>query len=93
MNKKVLIYQPVKNPMQSGKYKSCRWFLKFANNSANYTFNLMNWIGSENTLNTINMSFETKEDAIEFAKKQGFEIETEENNKPILKAKSYADNF
>ena len=96
MKVKVLIYQPYKNAMQSGATKSAQWFMKFTDYNkagSSYVFDLMNWIGGGDVLKTVNLPFTTKEAAINFATKHKFEYEVEENNKRILKPKSYAENF
>jgi NADH dehydrogenase (ubiquinone) Fe-S protein 4 len=92
----VLIYQPQKSAMQSGTYKSSLWFVKFVNykeEDEQYIFNLMNWQGGKNTLKTVNLKFESKEDAIAFCNKHGFKYIIEEGSKRNIKPKSYASNF
>lgn len=88
MTVKVLICQQYKNN------KSGKWFIKFIEATpTQYVFDLMNWIGSKDAHKTIHLTFDTKEEAISFAKKKNFQYEVQENKTRILRAISYADNF
>jgi NADH dehydrogenase (ubiquinone) Fe-S protein 4 len=92
----VLIYQPSKNAMQAGTYKSGKWFMKFVNYKeldSKYVFDIMNWNGSKDTLLTINMEFESLVQATHFAEKCGFKYTVSEGEKRIVKPKSYTSNF
>lgn len=96
MKMEVLIYQPEKTAMQSGTFKSQHWFMKFMNydkENTKYLFDLMNWAGSMDTLLTVKIPFGSKEEAINFANLKGFKYQILENNKRMLKKKSYTSNF
>jgi hypothetical protein len=95
-NIQVLIYQPSKSATQSGSYKSGLWFMDFTNydeQNAKYIFDIMNWIGGLDTLKTIKMSFNTKDDAIRFAQKHNFVYTIQSTQARKIKPKSYASNF
>ena len=53
----------------------------------------MGWESSTDTLNSINLKFQTKEKAIEYAQNNGIIFKVIEPNKKEFVLKSYADNF
>jgi hypothetical protein len=92
----VLIYQQAKSSMQSGVFKGKKWFMKFVNyetENTEYLFDLMNWIGGNDTILTINIPFNSKEEAIKFATLKGFKYSISENPSKKIKPKSYTSNF
>ena len=94
-NKKITlkIYKNYKNPMQSGNKNF--WNAEIINEN-NYIYNepIMGWLGSQNMQHQIKLNFNSKEDAIAYAKNNEylFEIEEEDTIYP-QKRKSYNDNF
>ena len=67
--KKAKIYIPNKNPMQSGLGKSNKWILEYETKDP--TKNpLMGWESSSDTFTEIKLTFNTKELAINYAKKR-----------------------
>ncbi len=90
--RKAKIYIPSKTAMQSGKNKSNYWLLEFFKKK---TFNdyLMNWTSSSDTQSQVKLFFQTKEKAVEYAKKNNIDFEIIEPKKNKPKIKSYADNF
>jgi len=90
--KKAKIYKPAKNAMQSGTKKYEKWLIEFITDNPGQN-PLMGWESSTDTYSELNLQFETKELAIEYAKKNKIIYELiEPNNKKISK-KSYAENF
>jgi hypothetical protein len=53
----------------------------------------MGWTGSRDTRGQIKMRFDSKEDAIAFAKKNSLSFQVFEPKKRRIKPKNYADNF
>ena len=53
----------------------------------------MGWQSSSNTLSEVKMTFDTKEDAIDYAKKNKISYIIVEPNKRSIVKKSYAQNF
>jgi len=90
--KKAKIYKPAKTAMQSGKRNTKNWLLEF--DTLNTGINpLMGWETSKDTMSEVKLQFSTKEQAINYAKKNNivyYIIEPEEHK--IIK-KSYSDNF
>ena len=90
--KKVKIYKPSKTAMQSGKKNTKNWVLEFEtlNNS---TSPLMGWESSNDTMSEVKLEFETKDQAINYAKKNNYTFNVVESQKTKIILKSYSDNF
>ncbi len=90
--KKAKIYKPAKTAMQSGLKKFDKWILEFITNDP--TINpLMGWESSNDTMSELKMEFQTKDLALEYARKNKIEFELiEPQNRKVVK-KSYSDNF
>jgi len=87
------IYQPAKTAMQSGRAKTRKWVLEYAPASRRDPDPLMGWSSAADTLNEVQLRFETLDEALAFAKKHGLEYTLIEPHARTPKAKSYADNF
>ena len=90
--KKAKIYIPSKTAMQSGKNKSKNWILEFEKKQTSND-HLMNWTSSNDTQSQVKLTFENKEEAMSYAKKNNIDFEIVEPKKSKLIIKSYADNF
>ena len=90
--KKAKIYIPSKSAMQSGKGKNDKWLLEF-NNNRTENDHLINWISSNDTQSQVKIFFNTKDEAIAYAKKNNIKFDIIEPKKSKLIIKSYADNF
>ena len=90
--KKAKIYKPSKTAMQSGKKNSKKWLLEFdtLDNDINH---LMGWESSKDTMSEVKLKFSTKEQAINFAKKNNVDYYIIEPKQRKLIKKSYTDNF
>jgi len=90
--KKAKIYKPSKTPMQSGKKNTKSWLLEYE--TLNLSINqLMGWVSSNDTMSEIKLKFPTKEQAINYAKKNNIDYYVIEPQKNKIIKKSYADNF
>mgnify|MGYP001354551053 FL=1 len=90
--KKAKIYKPSKTAMQSGKRGTKNWLLEFE--TLNTGINkLMGWESSEDTMSEVRLEFPTKEQAINFAKKNNIQYYVLDSKKRKIIKKSYADNF
>ena len=87
------IYRPAPNAMQSGKAKSQEWLLEFESTTPRTVDPLMGWISNADTSSQVRMWFDTREEAIEFAKRQGISFQVTESREPKRVVKAYADNF
>ena len=78
--------------MQSGLGKVNKWILEYETKDP--TKNpLMGWESSSDTFTEIKLTFNTKELAINYAKKKKIDYEIIEPKKRKTVKKSYADNF
>ena len=90
--KKVKIYKPTKNAMQSGLAKNDKWVIEYI--AKNPGINpLMGWESSTDTLSELKLEFSTKESAIEYAKRNKIIFEVIEPKERKIIKKSYSDNF
>jgi hypothetical protein len=87
------IYQPPKNSMQSGRGNTRQWALEYELASPRKPDPLMGWASTEDTLSQVQLAFETKEQAIAYAEKNGIDYQVFEPAPRVQKPKSYADNF
>ncbi len=90
---KVRIYQPPKSAMQSGRAKTDRWALEFEPESARQLDPLMGWTSSRDTKGQVRLWFDSKDEAIAYARNKGLMYTVEEARQRTLRPKSYAANF
>ena len=90
--RKAKIYKPTQTAMQSGKGNSKNWLLEFdtLNNGINP---LMGWESSKDTMSEVKLEFLTREQAINYAKKNNIDYYIIEPQKRKIIKKSYTDNF
>ena len=90
--KRAKIYKPTKTAMQSGNRNTKNWLLEF--DTLNTGINpLMGWETSNDTMSEVKLEFSTKEQAINFAKKNNIIYYIVEPQKRKIIKKSYSDNF
>lgn len=87
------IFQPPKNAMQSGRANVQRWRLEYEQTSAREIDPLMGWTSSGDMNQQLSLTFETKEEAVAFAKKEGIAYNLQEPKTRRIRPKSYAENF
>ena len=90
---KCRIYQPTKTAMQSGRGNTKAWVLAFEPESRKNHDPLMGWIGSSDMRGQVRLDFDTKEDAIAYAEKEGFGYVVADPKERRVRPKSYAENF
>jgi hypothetical protein len=78
--------------MQSGKRNSKKWRLEYDTKNKDVS-PLMGWESSNDTMSEVKLDFETKDQAIIFAKKNNLSYYLIEPQKSKLVKKSYTDNF
>ena len=90
--KKAKIYKPSKTAMQSGNRNTKNWLLEF--DTLNTGIDpLMGWESSKDMMSEVKLEFSTKEQAINFAKKNNINYYIIEPQKRKIIKKSYAANF
>ena len=90
--KKAKIYKPTKTAMQSGKKNTKKWLLEFDTSDSEVS-PLMGWISSKDTMSEIKLEFDSKDQAINYAKKNNLDYYILEPQKRKIIKKSYTDNF
>ncbi len=90
--KKAKIYIPTKSAMQSGKGNVKKWILEFETQDTGIN-PMMGWETSTDTMSEVKLEFDSKELAIDFAKKNNIEYYIIEPQKRRIVKKSYTDNF
>ena len=90
--RKAKIYKPSQTAMQSGKRNTKKWILEF--DTLNTGVNpLMGWESSKDTMSEVKLEFSTKEEALNYVKKNNIEYYIVEPQKQKIIKKSYTDNF
>ena len=90
--KKVKIFKPSKTAMQSGKRTSKKSLLEF--DTLDTQINpLMGWESSVDTMSEVKLEFSSKDEAINYAKRNNLDYYVIEPEKSKIVKKSYSDNF
>lgn len=89
----VRIFQPSRTAMQSGRRKTHQWQVQFERDAPQVPDPLMGWMGSSDTRPQLRLLFETREEAIAFAERNGLSYSVQEPRTAALRPKSYAENF
>ena len=79
--------------MQSGFARTKAWVLEHEPGSARSVEPLMGWTSSSDTNAQVRLEFDTKEEAIAYAERNGIAYIVTEPKVRKHQAKSYADNF
>lgn len=89
------IYQPSRNAMTSGTAKTRHWVLEYAPASTREVDPLMGWTSSSDTQTQVRLNFDTKEEALDYAKDNGIDAQVSEPHKRKLnlRARGYGENF
>ena len=90
--RKAKIYKPSKTAMQSGTRNTKNWLLEFDTLDTG-TNPLMGWETSEDTMSEVKLEFSTKDEALNYAKKNNIDYYIVEPQKNKIIKKSYSDNF
>ncbi len=87
------IYKPAKTAMQSGLARTREWVLEHEPEAAREVDPLMGWTSSRDMRQQVRLTFETKEEAIAYAERNGLAYTLEEPQARKAVRKAYADNF
>ncbi len=87
------IYKPAKTAMQSGRNNTRKWILEYEPAEAKRADSLMGWIGSGDMRGQVKLKFDSREDAIAYAERNGIPYRVREPKLCRVRPKSYADNF
>ncbi|XP_071711750.1 NADH dehydrogenase [ubiquinone] iron-sulfur protein 4, mitochondrial-like [Rutidosis leptorrhynchoides] len=95
LRRRVMIYSPARTASQQGSGKVGEWKINFLS-TQKWDNPLMGWTSTGDPYANVGeagLSFNSVEAAKAFAEKHGWEYQVKKPHTPILKAKSYADNF
>ncbi|KAI0087846.1 Ndufs4, NADH dehydrogenase Fe-S protein 4 [Irpex rosettiformis] len=94
-HRSVRIFQPTRSTTQSGTGKSNRWRIDWdiLQGGGRWENPLMGWASSADYMQGTRLSFRTKEDAIHFAEKQGWDYFISTPEKTHIPPKNYAENY
>jgi len=87
------IYRPAKTAMQSGRGQTRKWILEYEPASPRSPDPLMGWATAADTLNEVQLRFDTCDEAVAFADKLGLDYTVIAPHDTVERPKSYADNF
>ena len=87
------IYKPSKAANQSGLARTKHWLLEFEQDRPREIEPLMGWTSSGDTRQQVRLWFDTKEEAIAYAERNGIAYRVFEPKPATTKVLSYADNF
>ena len=87
------IYKPAKTAMQSGTARTKQWLLEFERLEPRQIEPLMGWTSSGDTRQQVKLWFDSKEEAIAYATREGIPFRVEEPGDEKRRTMSYADNF
>lgn len=89
----VRIYRPSKSTMQSGRALLGHWVLEYELETPRRPDPLMGWISSADTDNQVQMQFPTREAALDFARKNGWSADVEDEKPRTVVPRNYATYF
>ncbi len=89
----VKIFRPSKNTLQSGRAGRKYWLMESIDKGDFSVEPLMGWTKSNNTQKQVHLKFNSSEDAIIFAKNNGWNYSVMPDNKRRVKPRNYGDNF
>lgn len=87
------IYRPARTAMQSGQANTKRWVLEFEPQDPSRIEPLMGWTSSGDTRRQVRLTFDTREQAVAYARGQGIPHRVMAARERRRETKSYAENF
>jgi hypothetical protein len=87
------IIEEQRKTTQSGKAKAGVWTLEFERTEAQRPDPLTGWAGSGDTKTQVRLTFDTREEALAYAARNGLETHVVPAGPVKLKIQAYADNF
>jgi hypothetical protein len=87
------IYRPARTAMQSGAANTKQWHLVYEPEQARIADPLMGWTSSTDMRGQVKLEFDTAEEAVAYAQREGIAYRVEEPHEPKRRTISYSDNF
>ena len=79
--------------MQSGKAKTGYWVLEFEPEKPRRIDPLMGYTSSGDMKSQVRLTFDTREEAVAYAEREGIAYRVDEPKQPVRRQISYAENF
>ncbi|OMO56465.1 NADH-ubiquinone oxidoreductase [Corchorus capsularis] len=95
LRRRVVIYSPARTATQQGSGKVGKWKINFMS-TQKWENPLMGWTSTGDPYANVGdagFSFDSEEAAKSFAERHGWEYVVKKPHTPLLRVKSYADNF
>jgi ETC complex I subunit conserved region len=92
---RVRIYRPAKSAAQSGRAGTHEWLMEPELLTPRTPEPLMGWVSSNDTFSEMRkrLVFRTQDEAVAFARRNGFEFMVEEPAERRVTPRNYLDNF
>jgi hypothetical protein len=87
------IFRPAKSATQSGLARTKAWTLEFDQETPREIEPLMGWTSSGDTRQQLRLTFDTCEEAVAYAEREGIPYRVDQPHDPKRRAMSYSDNF
>ncbi|CAL9158236.1 NADH dehydrogenase [ubiquinone] iron-sulfur protein 4, mitochondrial [Musa acuminata AAA Group] len=95
LRRRVIIYSPARTATQQGSGKVGKWKINFVS-TQKWENPLMGWTSTGDPYANVGdagLTFDSEEAAKAFAEKYGWDFVVKKHHTPLLKVKSYSDNF
>ena len=87
------IYRESRSATQSGQARTKLWKLDFDHDSKREIEPLMGWTSSSDMRQQVHLSFDTMEEAVAYAQREGIAYRVEQPQEAKRRTIAYADNF
>jgi hypothetical protein len=87
------IYRPAKGATQSGTARTKLWVLEHEQEKPREIEPLMGWTSSGDMKQQIKLRFDSREEAVAYAEREGIAYRVEEPTEVKRRTMSYSDNF
>jgi hypothetical protein len=87
------IYKPTRTAMQSGSAQTKDWVLEYEPEAPREIDPLMGWTSSRDMRSQVRLVFQSKEEAVAYAERNGIPYRLAEHQPRAAVGKSYSDNF
>ena len=91
--RRVRVFNPAKDQTQAGTYKTRFWRVEFVDIGNRWENPCIGWASDGDPLSYMTLDFSTREDAVIYCERMGFNYTVDEPNYETPKHKSYAENF
>jgi ETC complex I subunit conserved region len=89
----VRIYRPARTAMQAGRAGTKAWIVEFEARGPLRPDPLMGWTSTLDTETQVRLRFESRDDAVRYAREHGLDYEIEMPNERSRKSINYSDNY